>query len=176
MFVLILPFPRQWPCVVLFELHIMWLSDLYTKGKGESSLLSHPDMSPSIHWLENSKHFFFFSTGEERVTAVQINSTIIHSSIYNSILIWYQYILKSIDYTMFYSVTRILLMHFLHLALCLCPWTGPSDTIVQHVQSTGFLNQTDIVNIAVVRLQPTDGLQTQWDACIKCLHVVIRHH
>ena len=92
----------------------MWLADLYTKGKGESSLFLHPDMSPSIHWLEYSK-LLIFPTGEKRVTAVQINSTIIHTSVHNSIIIRYQYVLKSIDYIMFYSVTRILQMHFLHL-------------------------------------------------------------
>lgn len=37
----------------------------------------------------------------------------------NTLLIWYQYLLKNIDYIMFYAVKKISLMHFLHLNSCM---------------------------------------------------------
>lgn len=102
--------------------------------------------------------------GEQRATAVPINTTLIHSLIHNSILlIWYQYLLKGIDYVMVYSVTAISQMHFLHL-------NGFMFVLVNrpqwHKNPTSLLLQTGFVNIALrkrsitdVTLQPTDGLQ-----------------
>lgn len=67
--------------------------------------------SKTLQNMVNQKKVVSFKNRERR--GFQVNTTVIHTSIHNSILIWCQYLLESIDRIMFYSVTRLSQMNFL---------------------------------------------------------------